>query len=817
MYNYLVNRATRARSWFMLAFLSLFTLGAGMLQAQVSSNPTIAIIPGVTSEQYVSFGIVGTGNCPCTDGLTIRLKRGNTVVWSANSPVSPLVTNYYVDLGPGVNETWVLEVEETGRACTVPAVRCLCAAGDQVSCSGRRTLSVPIYTLPLRAPSDFTASQDEYDDRINLSWTNNISLDPSDFDYIIRRDGNIIATLPGSRTSYTDLNNNGSNNLIPGQDYDYTIQAKCKSWGNTSTTPLEGPVTGSMYDPGFSATDGEYTNRVALEWKDLTTTSKDIDDIRIERSIPELTVVWGSFRAYQYEEIAIVSKNAKAYNDQDGIPGMVYSYRLTPLSDVDSWTPIYDLGHRKPNGVVSGKVISTQGAGVPGVTITATPTVSGVWPYPPAVSIPTYSTTTNIAGEFELRDMFYYDSAQFVITATYGNHNITPSQVTRILDLNVSRHSALTFTDNTVYTVGGKVEYPATAGGVACGMAAVEILVDGQSRGIKTNGNGEWRTSIVQNGTYIFTPVFLHHSFNQASQSVTINGNNTNINFTNTETDTLTIQVRNACGQPIPHVAKINVVSTGNSGCYNQSFYTDPQGIIKLNNLPARAYRVSVDSLNPPNTNILDELQRAPVLIDLTVRDTITYEINDSTVISYDPDTTWLSNGQFIITQRPDQYQVDKRTVTTDVKPRADFVYLSPVNITADFLGAGQCGTNNVVLKQGELYTVEFTVQESFGTQCYVDSGKLIVYDFISDQQKAVELPIRNGLASYSFTAGSPNITNPYTKLLYAEPEIGNMRDNPAEFWVFVEGARRKRVAMFQNPPTFRFLYCMTLRVMTAS
>jgi hypothetical protein len=104
--------------------------------------------------------------------------------------------------------------------------------------------------------------------------------------------------------------------LSPGQSFTYGVATYTTSYGTH-----ESPQTtnaGSTFTVGLDASDGVTITGPNWSWNNIASIC---DEIRIERSI----------RHANKEEIAILSDNATAYNDQDGIPGYPYTYSVTPI------------------------------------------------------------------------------------------------------------------------------------------------------------------------------------------------------------------------------------------------------------------------------------------------------------------------------------------------------------------------------------------------------------------------------------------------------------------------------------------------------
>jgi len=164
-----------------------------------------------------------------------------------------------------------------------------------------------------------------------------------------------------------------------------------------------------------------------------------------------------------------------------------------------------------------------------------------------ALAVPAagFCDTTDAEGYYEIRNIYYYSQAELTIVpfkaGSVSNHVFSPASAKRSLEINSRTSSGVNFTDQSVFTVGGKVTYPASGELTACGIPGVEILVNGQRRGIFTDGSGNWDFTIHDEGSYTFRPVYLRHSFENAQHNqettVQVSGDVTNIHFTDVQKD----------------------------------------------------------------------------------------------------------------------------------------------------------------------------------------------------------------------------------------------------------------------------------------
>ncbi|NJB85875.1 hypothetical protein GGR26_001643 [Lewinella marina] len=575
---------------------------------------------------------------------------------------------------------------------------------------------------------------------------------------------------------------------------------------------------GSTTSIGLTATDGTKYGNTNLSWNDLSTIATEI---RIERSIPGST---------EREELDILSKNARGYNDDTGIPGYAYTYYLTPLGG--SFYTDSDTGYSRPDGIVKGHVRSQLGAGVSGVDITlslqgALPAGGGNLPTNCAA---TYCTTTDSEGYYEFQNVYYYEEADFVVTPDKSGsgipHEFSPISASRRLTTVSKNALGVDFTDLTVFTAAGQVTFPESPNFVTCGVEGVRILINDKDYGIQTDRDGNWSFALQDEGTYEFTPVYLHHRLEDADSAsstvVYIDQDKTDLNFEDMETDTLQVIVQGSCQTPLGDYAVVRITSPRN--CYYKDYLTDANGILELPEMPARDYSVEVVDLIGTSTNItniLDQIGNTAIKVDLTRRDTseIVTEAETTTYIPQILDT--LSNDSVIVLQAADTILAGSTdTIRAAVNPVVSFIYRAPLNISIDYAMAGATVTtcpspdsdsNIVVMEQGFSYNLDINVRELLGTDCYIDTGFLKIYDFVSDRGgEFVRVPIRGGIASYQVDAGEPIIATStvhnHEKLLYIIPEVDLVEPVPVESWILVTGARSNTPSFITRTPDIPML-----------
>jgi hypothetical protein len=616
------------------------------------------------------------------------------------------------------------------------------------------TYSISSSSANTKPPVNLQAQDGVEYTSVNVTWDKGSSDIPDVLlRYRVYKNGNLVyTTTADGQRSWTDTG------LNPGEYHTYHVRSvytptntESYSWASPSDAGNSRAVT-------LSASDFEYANRTKLEWPNL---SSFADEIRVYRGT---------------EEIGIISGNATNYNDYDGVPGVVYSYSIEPVSPSGSAYPRYSNdGSRKPNGRISGEVKTPFNAGVNGVIVTATASISGTsW---------SYSDTTDASGYYDIRNIYYHEEAEYAITPSKPDHGFNPGSTNRVLDLLSPVLSNVNFTDTTVFTVSGTAYFPATGGGSNCLIHNADIYLDGNITGIKTNAQGQYSLGIQELGMHTISIQYNDHTFSPAAYTLNINDNYFNQDFINTSTDTLQVKVKGGCGNIISDYATVWVRSTDPGNCYSENFSTDASGVLTLV-LPSREYAVEVtgvfvNGLN--DQNILSYFD--PITLDLTVRDSIVSPTDSTQMI--------------------------------DVFAVADFIYHSNIEIVVNNLPDPVCGPGGsliYLMEQSNTELLEIEVLETHvypeTLSCHVDTGIVKFIDNISDIQP-IEVELNQGMAYHSVFPGVPNITgggaHPYQKMLQIQAEVGFSNPVTREIWALVTGHRPREQTFVTRTPELPF------------
>jgi trimeric autotransporter adhesin len=657
------------------------------------------------------------------------IKQADTFTWIAGPGYSSV--NYFSVLYDGTDR---LDRCTCTRVSVCPEIECHLFVD---------MAALLVTTAPIKAPVNVKVSDGTYQSKVVLTWQKGSDMPDGWLKYKIYRDNTLIATLnPGSPLTYTD------DNLQPGEAHAYSVTTYTDVLQQTRGVfeSAKQNLPGSTFSVAAQATSGEYNNRVKLIWNNIV--ALGTEEIRIERSMP----------AGGKEEIAVVSKNAVTYNDYDGIPGYVYTYTITPLASGKTFLASSTTGYRRPNGKITGTVQSKFGAGVPGVIVSATGLVNGqmVSSYDLNGTIIEFKDTTDASGFYEINTVYYFDKAEFTLTAAKENHEFDPVTQKRTLEQGLNSVNGVNFTDNTVFTIAGTVTDPN-----GCPVKGVTMLLDGKDIGKRTDTEGKYQLSVENEGTYVVKPLYYHHAFNKVSESVVVTEGQVIANFVDTQKDKVLVSLLSGCEDAVTSTFNVNIRSAVPSGlgtfCFDQTITIT--GTSQEIELPAQKYSLQVVGASDNENNILLQMGKQGRLeIDLTQRDTVN---------------------------------------NVAVAPKAAFEFHEGTSVTLIVDPSVSCGTN-YVMEQDLRYDVKIEVKEIntfLGTSCLVDSGELQITDDVGDKG-LVTLNAGNGTVIYRLTAGLPNIVAPYTKRFEVTAKVGSAVPVTQSFNVIVTGGK-PRVGTF--------------------
>ncbi len=688
------------------------------------------------SDYYIYFSYSGFEHvCDCSNSRTIYFKKNGSTARTIKGAVLKTSGNgYAVAVGPSVTANYSWTAASTGKNDFVFN----CAA--DCSGSGKSTGTAPTRsTNSIKSPASATASDKEALHYIEVKWDKGTHIPDGSHGYKIYRDNldNLVATVSGSTRSWKDVN------VSPNETHTYYVRTYTNSWGGHES--YQRTAVGSTKEATTTASDGEFSNRTKITWTDL---SDFADKIELWRNDEQLE--------------SALDKNTTQYDDNDGIPGFKYTYKVIPIAPENSdvtYQPIGDTGYKKSNGKISGEVKAPFGGPVADAIVCAE-RIDDVPQHGEQQKV--YCDTTDESGFFEIREIYYHESARFKITPSKDDHGFNPANLERTLDLNTPAFSSLNFVDTSSFTVTGRIVQ--AFAGDTCGVQGVEMLVDDLFKGTTTDKDGNFELTIDETGEYTFTPQFQEHGFDPASQTFFIEEDLENVLFVNTQKDTLKGNLLAGCNIYIGQ-ADIRIFSTNPSACFDTTITTlEGSGYYEVV-LPSREYYMEIVSFTPENPGIVE----AEEVTEFFGTETI--DLTDGTV-------------------------------------EKDFIFRKPPEIRVSGFPAKGCAPYDVpIMEQAEVYNLTIEVLESFGEDsCHTDTGFVVVFDAVgNDPNKRDTLELQNGIAYYDLIPGDPNIIAPHRKNFEVVANVEGQTDTYQQE-VLVTGNRPREKTFASVSPEVPFM-----------
>jgi len=730
-----------------------------------------------------------TSYCDCSNNNTVvqasKGSFGNSNVWFNHSYSSGSSSLSYTHVvGPSFYGAYYITNLYSGKDCN--PTWAACGACNKQACSrGVQQNGIRYgYTVSIKKPTNVNATDGVSDTYVIVTWDKGTDIPDANHSYNIYRNTTLIATVNGDIRTYKD------SMLNPGSSYTYRVTTFTNAFGtgnHESSKYSSGAYdVGTTFSMNLTATDFEHTSRTLLRWNDVSTQAEEIELSRIDGT--------------DTVQIGVVSKFSRQFSDYDGIPGYTYTYMVKPVKNGAVFLPDFNIGTRRENGVIKGKVLSPLNAGVVGVTVHAISTVD-VNGTPVSKS---YTATTDASGYYEMKDVYYYKDASYTIYPEKPRHLFKPDTLTRKLDLDNPKLASVDFTDTTVFTIIGYVQYPIEGGAStsACGIQGVRILLNGNEI-TRTDPQGRYSFVVQDEGTYKVSPRYLHHQFDVPDTNLLVEDNVLDLRFNDIEKDTIFVKVQGGCGASLADSVEVRIKSTKDVSCYDTTIYTNPNGLTEIV-LAAREYKVEVTDLFPVNSNIFYQIGNKPLRIDLTSRDSLQLYDTAYTVDTIVTQYLTLPNGQTdTIVGYFDTIAIAYDTTMLPKTPRAEFIYRAPISIDINWADVADnivCmpkfggGTESVpMMEKGGNYGITIDIYET-ASGCPVKEGRLRLYDYVSDLDKNVQiLPFVNGRTEYLIQAGNPQIAgggkHPNQKLFYMLAEVGFLDPIPSESWLLVTGS----------------------------
>ncbi len=340
----------------------------------------------------------------------------------------------------------------------------------------------------------------------------------------------------------------------------------------------------------------------------------------------------------------------------------------------------------------------------------------------------TYIDTTNSEGEYEIQGIYYGSTeADFTITPSKsdpppgGAHIFSPTDRNfKLSATGIKQRLSVHFQDVSSFELSGQVFQ--TFGGNTCPMDTVSILLMTNGETVSTSSNGAYEIDIPYSGNHTLKPIFKGHTFDPIEQTLFIDQYTTGVDFQNTQTYKISGVYTDGCGNPIGS-AKLSFISTDlclktGDGSSVPDITTGENGYYEID-LPANLYNIG-------------------------------FEAQDGGTYSREVVNNYFNNSPTV-----DLFGADQTV---------DFIYRPPLTMTINGLPEVSC-LGNPLVDQTMKYTLNIEVYEGALGSCPLDTGVLIISDFVSDRgDSTIKVPISMGMASYVMIPGSPNITPDFTK-----------------------------------------------------
>ncbi|MTI33309.1 T9SS type A sorting domain-containing protein [Xanthovirga aplysinae] len=604
------------------------------------------------------------------------------------------------------------------------------------------------------APFISRASYGEFIHFVELEW----NFEPTNEDgFYIYRGGKIIATVPSGKRKFKDVidevQRDGFNYAVQAfriiNSQEYRSELSNYETGNTNFNDI---VAGENKFSDFSASQGDYTNKVRVNW----VYQGGLNELKIYRDDIFLETV---------------SSSQGYYDDLEAIPGKEYVYRVSaemrynvghgPVTQIES--TLAAKGFRAANGTIRGSVVTQNGAiGVPEVEIKATALIDG--------ERHSYTAKTDVEGDFEFLGVFYDENADYEVSVTSVGHQLLEERLVAQLGTDEKLAQLAPFVDQTSYVIRGIAHRK----DVSCGINDLEVTlitrdVNGneiRSESPTTNDEGMYSFAInplnKEVGSYslsiadqkeYFVEDAQQTAYYQFEQSQWVITNSldlpmeTVIDFVETTTYPVQISIGSVCGTIGTNKYDLRVSAKDN--CFSQTFQSDENGNLTLN-LPPLDYKFTVTGVDQPTTGnlaVVDYLRVRSLEFDL------------------------LS-----VHQQIESEELSWEEVEGDLD--LNFTFHKTPEIHIGGLEEFLCGDPAfpALMEQGKAYTLDISVSELFEDLCEVNEGFLVIKNQAAEEQN-ITLPYDDETQSfpaYSFVAGEPNTISPHTLNLTVEYHTEN-------------------------------------------
>jgi hypothetical protein len=426
---------------------------------------------------------------------------------------------------------------------------------------------------------------------------------------------------------------------------------------------------------------------------------------------------------------------------------------------------------------------------------------------------PVYPTGyTDDDGAYQIKNINFGEGMTFRVIPFKAFHQFNSPGYARVtLNEYNSTNNTTDFQVTNMISISGYVLYdPDGAGGASCGEKDVEIWVDGDYTGYRTNNDGYYlfevepgRTLTIsanKNGRELFdwspqTKTFFNVIAPQSH------------NFIDLKRRTLRGKVSGGqCAYPVLPAGKAKVILRSTSTCFSDTSEVSGNGHYAFENIPIMNYSLSVD-INPVGLSFPESVYGENYLENMlsffdgagkTHNMQNSYSVLDSAWVSEEDTIHFNWRAPIMLEDHPDSI---------------GFLSLSALVPTQNELIARQNIADTLNLKVIERY---------YGGNCLLDTGVIHIRDYVSDRYVASDeasdtLYIQFGTGGnasqktaqvhYPYLPGLPELSPPYKKNMeFVVSDTSGIRQYSKQFKVVVLGHKPQTVDGVTVAPEIPFI-----------
>lgn len=517
--------------------------------------------------------------------------------------------------------------------------------------------------------------------------------------------------------------------------------------------------------PRFSMISSSVKSGLKLEWDNVAAVS-GLNSLKI--------IAQNVYNASAWRTVATLNKTDLSYTDVDAIPGERYIYRLQLISSSGSvLEETFCFGDMPANGKIEGKLISKFGAPMANRRVYAYAIIDG--------NLSVKEGTTDNTGFFSLDNLRYGENgASYTIKPYEYGHAYDPEATVRTISVLGNYVNNVQIKDTTIFTLTGKL----LMNNSKCPVKDINLMLNGKRSVFKTDKYGNYAVGIEEPGTYTLAidtsmpGAVKGHIMSPASYTLVVGSKKLteNLNFNDISTNLLKIKAHTNCGKPFADSARVRITSVANDAiCFDRivTVYNDGSNMNLNLVLPKQKYTVELVETFPVNTELVESME--PISIDLN---------NDTLPSARMAEFNYVGPSQIV-----------------EVKGFGDKVCLG--------------SDSTYTVKQFSTYPITYAVREIHSYyashSCPTDTGRLVIYDNISDSTNAIKVPVKNGVAKYTLHPSTPNFIangkHPYQKNITATFESLDTSyvSDVNNTWAMVEGHKPRTRAFVTKTPELPF------------